>query len=130
MRRPPPIFPAPDFDTGHVSHLDPRNRVNVWIGGITATPGAGVLHVQAPVLRSNTGSALSLAWAASGGYVGSGAIDFPAGGEQSAVVALDVIDTREQDVQLALAQTAGPANVITPQIVALKAEYIFADGFE
>jgi hypothetical protein len=125
-------FPAPDFDAGHVPADDPRNRVNVWIGNVTTSPGADVQHVQAKVLRSNTGSALSLAFATSGGYVTAGTIDFPAGGNQSAVIALDVPANRDQAVSLALMQVSGPANVIMPQTVLLPAtaEYIFANGFE
>jgi hypothetical protein len=125
-------FPAPDFDVGHVATDDPRNRVNVWIGKVTVTPGIGVRHVSAKVLRSTTASNLSLVWATGGGYMASGTIDFPAGGDQGATIALDVPDNYGQSVLLDLMQAAGPANVIMPQSVLLlpSAEYIFADGFE
>ena len=70
--------------------------------------------------------------ATGGGYVASGTIDFPPGGDQGAVIALDVPANRDQAVSLALMQVSGPANVIMPQTVLLPAtaEYIFANGFE
>lgn len=124
-------FPAPGFDAGYVPANAPRPRVNVWLADVSVTPGAGVQHVEATVVRSNTSSALSLAYAASGGYETTGTLAFPAGGEQRAIIALEVPDARDQAVTLELVQTAGPANVITPQRLVLPApDAIFDDGFE
>jgi hypothetical protein len=124
-------FPAPGFDVFHFPSPDPRRRVNVWLGGIEVTPGAGVQQVRASVVRSDTGPAQTLAYATSGGHTSAGTLDFPSGGDYRATLVFDVPDGRQQAVSLQLRQMTGPANVITPVSVLLPIpDGILQDGFE